>query len=123
MSLNLGDLSASASKLGNDLLAGLQSGLLAHITDPIQVDLLSRNTAKIAAGGLALVSPLAEVVVQAQEDINAGYAVILSLASAGVEDAAGLAREELAKLGAFVTEFLTVAITAAIKAIPVLAIA
>ncbi len=117
------DLSNIAQSLGNDLLTGLKTDLLSHVTDTVQLDLLTRATAKIGAAGIGLISPDPAMKAQATDDYNTALAVLLSLASAANEDAATARDAAMVKLGAFVNNFLTIALQSAIKAIPVFAVA
>jgi len=116
------DLTSQLQQLSADLLSGLRADLLGHITDPTEIDLISRNTAKIAAAGISLVGATGDALAQAQQDYNSAIAVLATLASAAVEDEANAQANAIAKLATFAQSFLAKALTAAIEAIPLAAI-
>lgn len=107
---NFGDLAANAANLGSDLLAQLTGNLLSHVTDPAQIDMATRATADITSTPIAMIGATPELKADLQNTYDAAVAVLLTLASAQVEDGSAVALQVQAKLRTFVTDFISTAI-------------
>jgi len=108
--LNFNDLTSNAENLGKDLLNELTGRFLSQITDPATIDLASRQTAIIASTPVAMIGAPDDVRAQLQNDYDAAVSVLLSLASAQVEDGSAAAAAVQTKVRTFVSEFVATAI-------------
>ena len=115
--LNLSQVADNAANLGKDLFDQLTGGLLSHVQDPAQVDMVSRATATIAATPIAMIGADDATRAQLQNDYDAAQAVLWSLASAAVEDEAGAAEAAKAKLTQLTSDFIQAAVKGVIVAL------
>jgi hypothetical protein len=83
--LNLTD---NAANLAGQLLDQLKADVLGTLTDPEAIAMAERATAVLAAVPIATIGATDDVKADLQNQWDAALAVLYSLASAGVEDAA-----------------------------------
>jgi hypothetical protein len=83
--LNLTD---NAANLAGQLLDQLKADVLGTLTDPESIAMAERATAVLAAVPIATIGATDDMKADLQNQWDAALAVLYSLASAGVEDAA-----------------------------------
>lgn len=121
MGLDFSGFSINAEKLGQQLLDGLTGNLLKDLTDPDQIEMASRASVTIAGHSLMAIGASEEIIAQLQEDYDSAWAVLLTLASADIEDGTAAAASVRTNLNVFIREFLVeasrIGITALIAAV------
>lgn len=115
--IDFGDVAANAANLGTDLLNQLTGDLLSHVQNQAEIDMASRSTATIASVPIAMIGASDEAKTNLQNDYDAAVTVLLSLASAQVEDGSVAAQQAQAKVRTFIQNFIATAIKAGVASL------
>jgi hypothetical protein len=113
------DLGANAANLAGQILDQLKADVLGTLTDPEALAMAERATATLAAVPVAMIGAPDDVKADLTNQYDAALAVLYSLASATVEDAAHAQQAVREKVYAVVNQVIQDAVAGAFVALKI----
>lgn len=108
---------SNLGNLGTDLLKGLTDNLLSHVTNPQDLDVITRATTTLATLPITTIGADDVAKAEAKSSYDTAIAVLYSYASAEEEEVASVAAKTQASIKKYVDDFLGMALRAGLTAL------